>query len=472
MTSRRTASDASYHSRHSRRSQKRAECIASKIAGPVRVLDVGCNIGITSMHLLHSGIATRVTGIELSKNTVNDALLHDSRFELIEGDIVSITPERDYEVVVYGAVHHHVMNHHGLGAAVSVLQNLACCCTKSLFFETGQLSEGGRWDWQRSIRRYFRTDEEHFHYLLGCIEPAIARVEVIGKFWIHGIRRSYLKIDLKPREARDSNWPNVNRILMVRDRIEYLGRTFGSRRQVLRSSTDPTVKDSPVQFANATTVHGAQVFMKRHVHLQAAASHEYQIGAQIPHDWAIKSIGIETDSCALVFPLVIDASSIPQMAGRSRSTRLEIANSLLRIWATARLTEIDVDRAILFPTSERRSMLDLCDLNVNNVLIKVIDNQCSISIVDFEQHGLNCRHRNRVHLGKMLLQLRCYRGRALALFGVGYFGLVWLMFLYQFRPFKQRIVDRQPAIGSVAVTEVRSVAGKIFRRILRLTGIE
>ena len=112
---------------------------------------------------------------------------------------------------MYGAVHHHILNLYGLSAAVATLQKLVSHCDKHLFFETGQIGEGGRWEWQREMRGYFRTDEEHFFYMLRSIEHLIEGFEVVGSFWIHGVRRHYLRIDVRANTDKvlldNAPWP-------------------------------------------------------------------------------------------------------------------------------------------------------------------------------------------------------------------------------------------------------------------------
>ena len=83
-----SASDANYHWRHSIRTLRRSECIVDNMPSPGRVLDVGCNNGITSQFLLNSGMATRVTGVELHASTVDESLMSHPNFDLLDGNIV------------------------------------------------------------------------------------------------------------------------------------------------------------------------------------------------------------------------------------------------------------------------------------------------------------------------------------------------------------------------------------------------
>ena len=109
-----TASDSTYHSRHSKRTLARAERIASHIAAPGRLLDVGCNNGITSAYMLDAGKAREVTGIELHAETVERALREHEAFTLLEGNVVELDLGGQYDHVIYGAVHHHILNLFGL----------------------------------------------------------------------------------------------------------------------------------------------------------------------------------------------------------------------------------------------------------------------------------------------------------------------------------------------------------------------
>ena len=116
-----TASDPTYHSRHARRTLARAACIAEHIDEPGKLLDVGCNNGITSRYMLDTGKALQVTGIELHESTVERDLIGRDEFELLEGNVVELPLERNYDHIIYGAVHHHILNLFGLSPAIQTL---------------------------------------------------------------------------------------------------------------------------------------------------------------------------------------------------------------------------------------------------------------------------------------------------------------------------------------------------------------
>lgn len=461
---RKSASDASYHSRHSRRTLSRAECIAAQIKAPSRILDVGCNNGITSQYLLDTGKASHVIGVELHTSTVDKRLLDADGFELLEGNIVDIELQDRYDFIIYGAVHHHILNFHGLTAAVSTLRKLVRQCDGSLFFETGQIGEGGRWRWQRAIRKYFRTDEEHFYYLLRSIEQDIEGFEVIGKFWIHGIRRSYLRIDIG-QSKRQSNFQQFgDRKVWPNEKAGPFGRTFGSRGQMLSDETEHGIDESPSWFWTSDDSGGQ--FFKLHRHHPIAAIHEASIGKQLDTAWAVQPLGITRDPIALVFPWLKDAVPVDNFASAPESVRRRIAVQVLDIFAEARTRRIRVDHELLMSTDSGTRLIDICDLHANNLLVTPSGDDNVVRVVDFEQQGSHYAYRNRMHLAKILWRLRQHRIKSISNYLVGLIiGFGWLL-RYQAVPLADRIRARQPSLMSVLIAEVRSKAGRMLGEFL------
>ena len=460
-----TASDSTYHARHSSRSLRRARRIADNIETQSTVIDVGCNNGITSQYLLDTGKASHVTGVELHAETVDDALRENARFELIEGNVAELQLDRQYDVCVYGAVHHHILNFYGLTAAIETLQKLATHTDRSLFFETGQIAEGGRWGWQRAIRRYFRTDEEHFFYLLRSIEHLVDDFSVIGKFWIHAARRSYLRIDLKPPDTRGDGRVTAF-VREIGDTTEGpLGRSRGSKDQSLLPAAETTA--SPTWFWTG----GDSTFVKQYRHHPAAAQVEYDIGRSINADWAVTATGTTDDPGTLVFPFIDHEGDVRNAGALDASMKTRLAAELLAIVRDARAVRPGLAAGALLPAPASASLIDLCDLNPNNVLLQKNGDSVRLRVVDFEQQGVHYAYRNRLHLSKMLRILKQRRLRAATewLLGAGT-GLLHLL-RYQFRSQDERIRHRQPSIASVVVAETRSAGGRLLQWLLSLLGV-
>lgn len=465
---RRNASDATYHVRHTGRSLRRAERIAANIESPGHVLDVGCNNGITSRYLLEQGKALKATGIELNASTVDADLRADNRFTLIEGNIVSLDLPERYDVCVYGAVHHHIMNFNGLSAAVATLQKLVANCEQQLFFETGQVGEGGRWEWQRAIRRYFRTDEEHFCYLLQSIEEHIRDITVIGKFWIHGIRRSYIRIDLKPSGERSGAAIPADVVPLGDEPLGPLYRSFGSRSPALSEAA--SASDSPAEFWISAEDAGERYFFKKHRHRPATAAIEWRIGTAITPGWAVKPVGAGPMPGSLAFPYITRAESLAEVANASRAIRGDVARQLLAVFSDARKIEVPAVTRKLLATDDLTTVDQLCDLNRNNILVERVDGKPRVRVIDFEQHGTHYRYRNRMHLASMLFMLKCHRVKAAWLWVSGAaIGFHWLC-RAQLWPFIERIRRRQPSATSLLVADVRSMSGRILRFLLSAVG--
>jgi len=466
-----TASDSSYHARHSARSMRRARCIARHIQTGATVLDVGCNKGITSHYLLEQNIATHVTGIELLETTVDESLKQDSRFTLIEGNVAELEIKKRFDVCVYGAVHHHILNFHGLSAAVATLQMLAEQCDRYLFLESGQVTEGGRWGWQSAIRQHFRTDEEHFFYMLRSIEHLIDGFSIIGKFWIHGSRRWYLRIKMKPKSGRASALaPEAVRNLPESIDGPYT-RSRGSKNQILSRTVDVKNSQSPTVFSIATEPGGSKLFIKRHIHHPSAAAVEYRIGQIISKSWAVQASAMTDTPGTLVFPYIDNARSIRSLSTAARPIRQQVTNQVLSIFDDAKRIDVGLSTRVLLPVETSAKLIDVCDFNQNNFLIADGDQRYTVRVIDFEQQSADYAYRNRLHLARMLLILRQNRLRAMTEFLLGLVGGLLNLIRYQMKSPATRIRDRQPSLMSLIVADVRTTSGGVLRVMLKAIGL-
>lgn len=466
-----SASDSNYHSRHARRTLRRAEQIAAQIDGPAKILDIGCNNGITSQFLLDSGKASHVTGVELHASTVAESLLANPNFDLIEGNIVNLEIQQRFDVIIYGAVHHHIVNFNGLSVAVQTLQKLIALCDGSLFFETGQIGEGGRWRWQRKQRKYFRTDEEHFFYLMRSIEDQISSFDVIGRFWIHGIRRYYLQIDVDDSSAEVIPDSTENLLNWPEPKVGPYTRTFGSRDQTLQLESDAQPQDSPTLFWSSE-VDGGQ-FIKQHRDIPIAAKYEYLIGKQLDLEWSVKPLGLTHDRSALVFPWLEGAVPISHFSEAPRSIRQSIANQVIEIFKDAYETSINLEPNLLLAPTQRSKvrLIDVCDFNKNNFLV-VDDNGAElVKVVDFEMQSTHYAYRNRLHRAQIISMLGVYRFRCFHDRVLGSVLGFWWLLRYQVVSFSGRVRARQPSFLSLIVAEVRSFGGQILGKLLGKVGL-
>jgi hypothetical protein len=419
---------------------------------------------------LEEGKVDQVTGVELHATTVADSLMQNSRFSLIEGDIARLELDDNFDVCIYGAVHHHVLNFNGLGIAVQTLQKLTAHCNEVLFFETGQISEGGRWGWQHAIRRYFRTDEEHFFYLLSSIEHQVESFSVIGKFWIHGIRRTFFRIDLKPMSERSIPKVPARIVSAPGDRDTRLVRTRGSRDQQLMPCDGLTETDSPCTFWITPTSDATKSFVKQHRHRPSAALVEWQIGRAMARDWAVRPDATTTLPASLVFPWLDDAGDINSFIDAPNSERRSIAEQLLSVFSDARKIRPRIAPRLLLPAKQNSSVHDLCDLNENNILLLRQGNELVVRVVDFEQQSCQYSYRNRLHLASMLSTLGQFRLRALRECMLGLIGGIFHLIEFQTKSIETRVRFRQPGALSVLIAEVRSRTGAVTRLILDKIG--
>ena len=452
-----------YHEKHRNAAKKRASFITEHSEAGSRFLDIGCNAGDISFELLKTGMAESIHGMDLDREVVDPHLMSQERFTFLESDIAQseFLPESDYSI--YSAVHHHVLYRHGLTAAIRCIQLIVRSTERAIFFETGRIIESSYWPWQRAIRQYFRTDEEHHAYVLGSLEGAIENVELVGKVNIHGIKRWFLKLSLRPQDQRLQKFnTDLSAQITTTDQIRI--RRFGSRRGGLIAMPARGNHDSPCEFAcNETT--GDSVFVKRHVHRPYYSRLEYEVGLQVERPWAIRPVELLPDTAQIRFPLVrqetrFDPESIPS------KDRARLVLELSHIFREARAIKIGFG-----PDSWRFGnacgcLLDFCDLNPNNVLFARRNADIKVYVVDFEPAGTRLRYRNRLNRAAVLRTLGRARLQA-AFFSVAGYQTFFIEVIRAYlKPIPARFVTGVPTLGSLVSAEIATFLGFRFRRLV------
>ncbi|MEW7983986.1 MAG: class I SAM-dependent methyltransferase [Candidatus Sedimenticola endophacoides] len=457
--------DSLYHRRHSKRSLRRAERIAEYIQPGDEILDVGCNQGVISDCILRDSKPSSVTGVELSRDTVSKVLFDNPEFDFIEGNICDIRLDKQFDVIVYGAVHHHILRERGLSEAVRVWRSLAGRCRRHLFFETGHITEGGRWAWQRKLRCYFNTDEEHIFYMLRTIDESIRGFEVVGKYMMHGAYRWLIRIDFaSEREALSA--PGAESRLADLDLTSgrSYGRNFGSKNQRLLDVSEGG-HDSPVRFYDVSGGND-RFFVKEARHWLLPLWQEYRIGRSLDAEWAVKAHGMMRENI-LVFPYV-DGFKILEYDHRNDAECADLARQLLRIWAYCKKNKIpdSYPGGNLLPLEKGAVLADVIDLNPNNFIVERKGEGCCLRLVDFEPQSNHYQWKNRMHMAKILWFLGSKRGLASAYWCAGLLQGVVHLAQFEFASVERRIKYRQPSLTSLCVATLRSLGGRALVRMV------
>lgn len=422
--------DVGYNDRHSLRNRARAQSVVRNCTPGERALDIGCNAGYFSRALLSSGLANAIDAIEFDPSIVPDDLKADDRFSLHSGDAVGFEFRRQYHLTVYGAVHHHLFATHGYERAMRFWLDVVRHTESLIFIESGQLAEGSRWYWQRALRCYYSSDEDYFADLIFAIGPRLKNVRLIDSFWIHGVRRWLLLIEL---------WPPGATVVPKRAGPEVQieqewRRTVGSRKQELVDSHDgDRAVHKGVAFRAGRIEDGRRVFCKKYV-AHFKADYEFNIGSQIDDPRFIRAIGI-SDVDGLIFPFV----DLPTLAS-VRPDAVNDAEALCR--AIEDLFNFAERKRVVIDFAGRRELrlTDLIDLHASNIFCDV--RGPSLVVFDFEMHSLANWSRNRMHLAKMLLRWGGRDYRTIKIFAGCLFSYAWGLVTIARRPPDQRVMER------------------------------
>lgn len=446
--------DSGYHKRHTNRSTRRAERIACHLKKVSSFLDVGCNEGLVSEYLLKAGKVERATGIELSNAKVSSWLKDNEHFRFIQGDIEKLELTEKYECIFYGAVHHHIVRESGFDAAVDVFRRLAYSCTDKIYFETGQLIEGGRWGWQREIAKYFSNDEEHFWFLLQTIEPILKGFKVVGRFYIHGVRRYLCEISVK--DVREKPLDVNFQLPEIREEQDFF-RGVGGGCNGLHSVGSNMRFFGPC-FKKIETDEG-DFFIKQ----RSSALHvdflEYQIGRSVDFDWFVSPLGLSESG--IVFPW-IQGAPLMKVRGLSKAAKMQAVAQVDAILHDAKSKIVSLPDSLFNGRSHVR-IFDVVDFNVNNFLF---ENE-ELLVVDFEYFSGENSARNYLHFSKLYFHLGAFsKAVSFAVYG----GCIRLSLAvkYSFYPFEVRVLRRCPSLFSWMLAKFKGGLGvaliKLFPR--------
>lgn len=123
---------------------------------PRKVVDVGCNKGEMSYHLIKHGI--EVIGIDISPK---EALNPPDDYPFIQMNVAEQEIPFTADVIIFLSVYHHLVYNYGLEKADEVFFKLLSK-TKYLLFDSGHPQETGiyRQSWVNELRKHFSSERE------------------------------------------------------------------------------------------------------------------------------------------------------------------------------------------------------------------------------------------------------------------------------------------------------------------------
>jgi SAM-dependent methyltransferase len=440
--------DRNYQQRHERKTGRKARLLARHMESGCSVVDIGCNTGAISNHLLHTGHASKATGIELNASIVLPQLKSNDKFCLIQEAIQNFPLKEIYDVALYMAVSHHVFANFGPHAATSVLRHIVAHCRHALFFEVGKISEGSAWPWQRAIRSIFGTDEAHLCFLFEAIEHAIEKVEVIGFNPIHGARREIWRISLRPfNERKDPS---------EKYRIERLDLDRNHSLLQLRTNFRSTLTESRI----LTNGEGKDYLVKQHVNRPFATYREYAISRAIGKSWVVPSLGYTSDAKYIAFPFYKDALDLQQCSKLQYDLRRALARRVLMIFRELRDIRVEYPRPLEPQFTDNGKVFEVCDLNPSNFIFRQTpEGDVDALLVDLAFQAPGYGWKNERNLAQILLVLRQFRVRAAGHLILALGKSLLKLTHFQFISRAQRVQRRFPSLLSFLHQEFSNVTG-------------
>lgn len=385
MSSTRDSYHPDYYKLYSRRNRRKVRLVVRDFPSSRSVLDIGCNRGYIVDALLRRGLVEEAHGLEMHAQAVDPALMADRRFSFHEGDIADFRFDRDYDVIVYFAVHHHVFATHGRDVALVKWQEIVDHCRSAIYFETGEIRERGELYWRKALRRYYREDEEQFRELAGMIGPRLVQVRLIGYLGIHGVVRRLLRFDLTGPTEHDRRERDRRRVFGGRyvDHGDYsvtskFLRTMGSGQQRLVEVAGDGAATKGLYEGTAFYLleqrHTGRSLFSKKIHADVYKEvREFLVSSQVDHPRIAKVESVD-ERFGLVLPYVGGVPfSHANLSGiiNKRQFRQQLRSFFHDVSQLhLSLGEFDFE-ANAGP--KRRRLIDIIDLHPNNFLLLIAD---------------------------------------------------------------------------------------------------
>jgi len=414
--------DSTYAKRHANRNKNKVQLLLDMTDVCDSVLDIGCNEGYVSSAMLSEGKAHYVHAVELDRSVVSKKLVSDNRFKLFEGPVSEFEFKQKYCGVIYNAVHHHVFALEGKEAAFEVFRKIVRNCDKFIFFETGQLSEGGHRYWYQSIRDYYSDDQSHFGALFHAIGCRLKGIKLVDNLPIQGVYRQLIKIELHPLSSEfdlPEEGPSVYGTYWQSDSswkiLKHYNRTIGSKGQRLIENGENVNTKQPQNIYQGTNFFELisedgqiKAFSKKRSDESYKDLREFNIVKQVDHHRALQPIGV-TAQHGLVFPfrsyLKFDELDITLL---DNERKIKFFSEIIEFYAYARSKIIDLGLLALdsYRMRDKLLLIDLIDIHPGNILVEFKDGDVvDWIVIDFECYSNSNRPRNEQHLVNIASQL-------------------------------------------------------------------
>lgn len=171
------------------------QAILNAVGNADTLIDIGCNYGFMAKAFLDNRLVKKCFGIDKTIKVVDPRLLKNPAFTFYEGDLVDFVFPQTYEVIIYTATHHRVLETYGKDVAMNVWRKIVNACEKTIVFETGMLAESGV-DFTAELAKYYSNDKEHWDEIISVVGDRLLGVEELIKIPVRGETRIVYKIML------------------------------------------------------------------------------------------------------------------------------------------------------------------------------------------------------------------------------------------------------------------------------------
>lgn len=213
----------------------RLQAIERAFEGPSRVIDLGCNDGRISCHLLERGLATAVTAIDL----VDRLQARPAGLRFLQADLRHFALDAlpcPVEVALCLNLLHHLVGE-SPALARHTLDRLLDCA-HCVLVDMGSFTEQGQWPWRRQFDRHWPDDASMWDDLF---RHALSRHRLLEYPAQNGGRRVLWRLSRHDRPVAPPRYrstrlfrrtvasaPRDKRLVPVRDLFEY-SEAFGAR---------------------------------------------------------------------------------------------------------------------------------------------------------------------------------------------------------------------------------------------------